>query len=180
MLFDSTSSLWSRTEKISMYTYQPCQATLKFHILRAKRVAYLMKRSSVAQVEEPPLSGCSWDYEAYPSVVEELLFDSYNADESDEEGVDKYFGDDCMSDEHDWNSSDICDLEFTWTIYICVWHLRNIMNITNDLGQTTCLNLQKFKITKFYSKITVLLENTKMYFRHLRSWPSLLHSYFWT
>ena len=33
----------------------PCQATLKLHILRANRVAYLMKRSSVAQVEEPPL-----------------------------------------------------------------------------------------------------------------------------
>ena len=62
-----------------------------------------MKRSSVAQVEEPPLSDCSWDHEAHPSVVEEALFDSHNADESYEEGVDKYFGDYCMSDEHDWN-----------------------------------------------------------------------------
>ena len=27
------------------------------------RMAYLMKRSSVSQVEEPPLSDCSWDHE---------------------------------------------------------------------------------------------------------------------
>ena len=38
------------------------------------------------------------------------------------------------------------------------------MHINTDMGKTTCLNFQKFKITKFYSKITVLLENTKMYF----------------
>ena len=49
----------------------PCQATLKLHILRANRVAYLMKRSSVAQVEEPPLQLGSWRKiiwieEAYP------------------------------------------------------------------------------------------------------------------
>ena len=155
----------------------PCLATLKLHILCAKRVACLMKRSSVAQVEEAPLSNCSSDHEVYPNAVEELLFNSHNADESDKEGIDKYFGDDCMRDEHDWNLSDICDLEFTWNIFICVWHLRNIINITNDLGQSTSLNFQKFKITKFYSKITVLLENTKMYFRHHQSWlnlPSLL------
>ena len=42
----------------------PCQATLlKLHILCVNRVAYLMNRSSVKQVEEPPLSDCGWDYE---------------------------------------------------------------------------------------------------------------------
>ena len=34
----------------------PCQAILKLHTLRAIRVVYLMKRSSVAKVEEPPWS----------------------------------------------------------------------------------------------------------------------------
>ena len=180
MLFHSTSSLQKQNRKnkyVDLSVLPPCLATLKLHILCAKRVACLMKRSSVAQVEEAPLSNCSSDHEVYPNAVEELLFNSHNADESDKEGIDKYFGDDCMRDEHDWNLSDICDLEFTWNIFICVWHLRNIINITNDLGQSTSLNFQKFKITKFYSKITVLLENTKMYFRHHQSWlnlPSLL------
>ena len=48
---------------VGLSALPPCQATLKLHILRANRVAYLMKRSSVAQVEEPPLSDFSWDYE---------------------------------------------------------------------------------------------------------------------
>ena len=80
--------------------------------------------------------------------------------------MNKYFEDDFMKGEHDWNSSDICGLEFTWTIFICVWYFRNIIHITNDLGQTTCLNFKvkivklKFKITKFDSKITVSLEKT--------------------
>ena len=120
------------------------------------------------------------DWGSISSAVKGLLFDSHNADESDEEDVDEYFGDDCMFDEHDWNSSDTCDLEFTWTIFICVWLLRNIIHITIDQGQTTCLNFQKFKIASFYSPITVLLENTKKYYRDHRSWPSLLHCYFWT
>ena len=42
---------------------------------------------------------------------------------------------------------------------------RNIIDITIEMGQTICLNFQKFKITKIYSEVTVLLENTKMYFR---------------
>ena len=37
----------------------------------------------------------------YPRAVEGLLVDNYNADKSDEEDVDRYFGDNCMSDEHD-------------------------------------------------------------------------------
>ena len=39
------------------------QATLQLHILRANRVTYLMKISSAAQIEEPPLSDCGWDDE---------------------------------------------------------------------------------------------------------------------
>ena len=120
------------------------------------------------------------DWRSVSSAVEVLLFDSHNTDESDEEDVDKYFGDDCMFHKHDWNLSDICDFEFTWTIFIRVWLLRNIIHTIIDLEQTTCLNFQNFKITAFYSKKTVLLENTKMYFRDYRSWPSLLHCYFWT
>ena len=50
---------------------------------------------------------------AYPSAVEELMVDSRNADESVKEDVDEYFGDDCMSDKHDSNSSDFCYLGFT-------------------------------------------------------------------
>ena len=65
----------------------------------------------------------------YPRAVEGLLFDNYNADKSDEKDVDRYFGDNCMSDEHDWNLSDICDLEFTWTIFIPVSNIRNIIHI---------------------------------------------------
>ena len=108
---------------VDLSTLPPCQATLKLHIFHANRVAYLMKRSSVAQVEEPPLSDCGWHHEgriiwtkeAYPSAIE-LLVDSHNADESVKEDVDQYFRDNCMSDEHDWNSSDICYLEFTWPV----------------------------------------------------------------
>ena len=48
---------------VDLSTLPPCQATLKLHTFRANRVAYLMKRSSVAQVEEPPLSDCGWDHE---------------------------------------------------------------------------------------------------------------------
>ena len=68
MLFDSTSSLWSITENkyVDLSALPPCQSTLKRYILRAKRLAYLMIRSSIAQVEEPPLSDCSWDHEVYP------------------------------------------------------------------------------------------------------------------
>ena len=120
-----------------------------------------MKRSSVAQVEDPPLSDSGWDHEgriiwideAYPSVVEGLLLDNHNADESEEENFDEYSRDDCMSDKH-WNSSDICDLEIKWTILIRVWNLRNIIHITIDMGQKPHLNFQKFKINKFYSKIS--------------------------
>ena len=91
-----------------------------------------MKRSLVAQAEKPPLSDYTWDHEgwliwnqeAYSSAVEGLLFDSHNADESDKEDVNEYFGDDCLSDKRDWNSSDICYLKFTWTIFIRVWHFR--------------------------------------------------------
>ena len=83
------------------------------------------------------------------SAVERLLFDSHNADESDKEDVDEYFGDDCMFDKHDWNSSNTCNLEFTWIIFIRVWLIWNIIHITIDLGQTICLNFQKFKITAF-------------------------------
>ena len=134
------------------------------------------------------MSNCSWDHEGRiiwieevcPSAVEGLLVDSHNADESDKQDVDMHFGDDCMSSKHYWNSSDTCDLEFTWTIFIHIWHLRNIIYIILDLGQTTCLNFQKFNITKFYSKIAVLLENTKICFRDHRSWLSLLQCHFWT
>ena len=146
---------------VDLSALQSCQVTLKLHILPANRVAYLMKRSSVAQAEEPPLSNCGWGHEgriiwiaeAYPSAVEWLLVDSRNADESDEEDMNEYFGDNYMRGEHDQYSSNICGLEFTCTIFICVWHLRNI--ITSDLGQNTCLNFKvkivklKFKITKF-------------------------------
>ena len=44
---------------VGLSAFPPCQGTLKLHILHANKVAYLMKRSSVAQVEEPPLSDCS-------------------------------------------------------------------------------------------------------------------------
>ena len=120
------------------------------------------------------------DWGSVSSAVEVLLFDSDNTNERYEEDVDEYFGDDCMFDQHDWNSSDICDLEFTWTIFIRLWLLRNIIHTITDLGQTTCLNFQKFKITAFYCKRTILLENTRLYFRDHRSWPSLLHFHFWT
>ena len=53
------------------------------------------------------------DWRSVSSSVEVLLFDSHDTDESDEEDVDEYFGDDCMFDKHDWNLSDICHLEFT-------------------------------------------------------------------
>ena len=49
---------------LDLSALQPCEATLKLHILCADKVAYLMNRSSVTQVEEPPLSDCGWDYEA--------------------------------------------------------------------------------------------------------------------
>ena len=39
------------------------QATLQLHILCVHRVTYLMKISSVAQIEEPPLPDCGWDHE---------------------------------------------------------------------------------------------------------------------
>ena len=109
-------------------------------------MAYLMKRSSVAQIEELPLSDCSWDHEGRSFGSRKRIqccggavVDSHNTDESDEEDVDEYFGDDCMFDKHDWNSSNICDLEFTWTIFIPVWLLRNIIHTIIDLGQTTYL-----------------------------------------
>ena len=94
---------------VDLSTLPPCQATLKLHTFRANRVAYLMKRSSVAQVEEPPLSDCGWDHEGritqieetYPSAVEELLVESQNTDESVKEDFDEYFKDNCMGDEHD-------------------------------------------------------------------------------
>ena len=94
---------------VDLSTLPPCQATLKLHTFRANRVAYLMKRSSVAQVEEPPLSDCGWDHEGritqieetYPSAVEELLVESHNTDESVKEDFDEYFKDNCMGDEHD-------------------------------------------------------------------------------
>ena len=62
---------------VDFSAWPPCQATLTLHILRANRVAYLMKRFSVEQVEEPPLPDCGWDHEgriiwikeAYPSAV---------------------------------------------------------------------------------------------------------------
>ena len=53
--------------------------------------------------------------------------------------------------------------------FLFVFDILDRIHITIDLGQTTCLNYEKFKITKFCSKITVLLENTKMYFRDHRS-----------
>ena len=65
---------------VGLSALPPCQATLKLFILPAHGVAYLMKRSSVGQAEEPPLSDCSW---------------------SDEEDVDEYFGDVCMFEKHD-------------------------------------------------------------------------------
>ena len=94
---------------MDLSSFLSCQAILKFHILRANRVAYLIKRSSIAQVEEPPLSDCGWDHkgriiwieEVYPSAVERLLVDRYNANKSDEEDVDEYFGEDSMSDNND-------------------------------------------------------------------------------
>ena len=89
---------------MDLSTLPPCQSTLKLHIFHANRVAYLMKRSSVAQVEEPPLSDCGWDHEeriiwtekTYPSAVEELLVDSHKADESVKVDVDEYFRDNCI------------------------------------------------------------------------------------
>ena len=66
MPLDSTSLLWSRTEKnnyVGLSALVLYKATLQLHILRANRVAYLMKRSSVAQVEEPSFSDCGWVHE---------------------------------------------------------------------------------------------------------------------
>ena len=82
------------------------------------------------------------DWGNVSSAVEVLLFDRHNTDESDEEDVDEYFGDDCMFDKQDWNSSDTCYLEFTWIIFIRVWLFRNIIHTIIDLEQTTCLNFQ--------------------------------------
>ena len=145
--FDLTSSLRSRTEKTGMWACQLCRLVEPIWSFTFW-VAYLMRRSSVAQAEELPLSDCGWDHEgriiwigeARPSAAEGLLGDSHNANESSADNVDEYFGDDCMSDQHYWNASDIFYLEFTWTIFISVWHLRNIIYVTTDLGQTTCLN----------------------------------------
>ena len=54
----------SRENKyVDLLALPPCYVTLKLHILSPNRVAYLMKRSSVAQVEEPALLDCSWDHE---------------------------------------------------------------------------------------------------------------------
>ena len=63
-----------------------------------------MKWSSVAQIEEQwccqievgIMKKDHLDWRSVSSAVEVLLFDSHNTDESDEEDVDKYFGDDCM------------------------------------------------------------------------------------
>ena len=60
------------------------------------------------------------DWGSVSSAAEVLLFDSNNTDERYEEDIDEYFGDDCIFDQHDWNSSDICNFEFTWTIFICL------------------------------------------------------------
>ena len=84
---------------VDLSTFPPCQTTLNLHILRANRVAYLMKRSSIPEVNEPPLSDCGWDHEgniiwieeAYPSSIERLLIESDNESdkESDEEDMDE-------------------------------------------------------------------------------------------
>ena len=71
---------------VGLSALPPCQATLKLHILRANRVAYLIKRSSVAQVEEPPLSDCSWDHEGRSFGLRKRIqccrgdVDSHNSD----------------------------------------------------------------------------------------------------
>ena len=49
----------SRENKyVDLSALPPCQATLKLHILRANRVAYLIKNTSFAEDEEPALSDC--------------------------------------------------------------------------------------------------------------------------
>ena len=50
------------------------------------------------------------DWGSVSSAVEVLLFDSDNTDERYEEDVDEYFGDDCMFDQHDWNSIDFLEI----------------------------------------------------------------------
>ena len=110
--FNKITEKQNRENKyVDLSALRSCQATLKLHILPANRVAYLMKKSSVAKAQEPPLSDCGWGHEgriiwiaeAYPSAAEGLLVDSRNADESDEEDMKEYFGDDYMRGEHDRN-----------------------------------------------------------------------------
>lgn len=62
--------------------------------------------SSIAQVTEIALSDCGQDHEdniiqieeACPTSHEILLVQSKNSNEGDEENMDEYFREDCMSD----------------------------------------------------------------------------------
>ena len=68
-----------------------------------------MRRSPIPEVNEPSLSDCGWDHEgniiwieeAYPGSIVRLLVESDHESnkESDEEDMDEYFGEDCVSDE---------------------------------------------------------------------------------
>ena len=48
---------------IDLSASPPCKANLNLKILRANGMAYLLKRSSVAHVNEPAFLDCGWDYE---------------------------------------------------------------------------------------------------------------------
>ena len=132
-----------------------------------------MKRSSVAQVEEPPLSdyGCIMKEDSFglkkcipvlsrgcwltATKVKKVLKRTSTS----------------ILEMIVWVTNMI-EIRVTLAIlnllgpFLFVFDIfRNIIHITIDMGQTICLNFQKFKITKIYSEVTVLLENTKMYFR---------------
>ena len=111
MSFDSSSSLWRRTEKISMWACQPCRL--------AKRLlnfsSYLLMewptwwkdpqldklKNHHCQVAVGIMKEDHLDWRSISCAAEGLLFDSHNADVSDEEDVDEYFGDVCMFEKHD-------------------------------------------------------------------------------
>ena len=66
-----------------------CQSVLRLHSMRANTVAYIWRNSGSSQCEIPPLSECGWSNDgqiiwiasAFPSDVEDLLFEEgYNED----------------------------------------------------------------------------------------------------
>ena len=91
---------------VNLTTVPPCRSSLYFHIKRANRAAYMMKRATLSNVSEPALEDCGWNNDgsinwvaaSFPENIQKLIVKDFNVEDNENQ---EYIGEECDSEDGD-------------------------------------------------------------------------------